>query len=172
MLNTGEARRTLISEENGRLNVSTDIQIFQLTEEGKLKVRVSSSLDSIPVNFDFSTIIDPMYSSSIKDVDKKIDSMVAFPYREVRTKAILNYLNGTYAIGHGDLRYDPCIAIKYSDVKVNLDRKEINLSGDFDDGGDWRMNIDYDRKRLVIDASLESLRNQSNFSKYFIDFVD
>jgi hypothetical protein len=136
-----------------------------------MKVRVSSKIDETEVAFEFLTVLD---ASIIKPEFKpysNLDQMVAFPLKSDNQIDFIKYLVEQYDLQYGIVRYDPCIAVKYSKAYVNLGRKTVELNGVFKDDGKWDLLIDYDKKRIKINANHNSLRNNSNYEKYLTDYI-
>lgn len=170
--NRSDFRSTTISEENGLITLNSDIQIIQLTTNGKLKLRVSSDLDSMPVKFELLTKFDPKTVDPNYINDRTIDKVVAFPYRNEATIDILKYLQDNYELELEQIIYSPCIGIVYGRMDINKSRKTIEINGTLKDNNKWEIFIDYDKNRIRFKFNQDSLKDKNNFPKYILDYID
>ncbi len=162
--NQKDHRETIIKVEDDRiLSISTDIQLFQLTTEGNLQIKISSTIDNTEIKAQFWTNINPQ---SVIDSGENLipfNTYVLFPFADNSTLEALEFFRDKYSINFNIDKFDPCFALVYESVDVNKNWKTITFNGTFKDNSKWQININYDTFRLNLKAKLNSVQDLSNF---------
>ena len=161
--NTKEERNTIIETKNDQFSLITDIQNIRIANQ-TLVSKVTSEYQELPIQFE--VVIQP-FEKALFDIDGfknfNQDGILIlwsngpdtrFPIEHIEE---LNFLEDVIPM-------DPQgVFLSLDSFKVDKSENSIILFGKFDDGSEFKLNIDYKSYRLKFVAPLQSIMDFKNF---------
>lgn len=162
--NQKDHRETIIKMEDDKyISISTDIQLFQLTTEGNLQLKISSKIDNTDIKAQIWTNINPQSVIETGENLIPFNTYVLFPFADNSTLEALEFFRDKYAVNYNLNKFEPCFALIYETVDVNKNWKSITFNGTFKDNSKWQILVNYDSFRMTFKGELESFQDLSNF---------
>lgn len=164
--NKKDLRETIIKNEDDYLLIHTDIQLFQLTTEGHLQIKLSSEINDVAIKGECWTNINPTLLVDEADSIEPPFKKILFPFTNENLIETLDFFKNTYSINYNINYYEPCFALTYDSLDVNENWKTITYNGHFLDQTKWQLVINYSTFRLTWKSRLESLQEPSNLQHF------